>query len=361
MTILNIRHLSGTTLSKLDPILIEVTRGNFEGSDFVESRHRGAIAIVRANGEIFAEIGDVTKLVYPRSAIKLVQALPMVESGAAVHFGFGARELTLACASHNGEDEHVATARHMLELIGLDESAFECGGHAPELKSAQARLNIEGKAPTALYNNCSGKHAGMLALTMHLGIDPKGYSKRDHKVQQEAAQAISEMTEYDLATAPCGTDGCSIPTYAVPLSNLAHAFAKVADPAGLGETRAAAVCRLSEACMSEPFMVAGTGRFCTEVMQAFPGTVFAKTGAEGVFCACLPGTGIGIAVKCRDGATRAAEAMTAAILETLLKPEDDALAVLRSFSHRPLKNWNGIHVGDIRPSDEFQSVLAPLA
>ncbi|MBL4756712.1 MAG: asparaginase [Rhizobiales bacterium] len=348
-------------MSKLDPILVEVTRGDIVGRDFVESYHQGAVAIVRADGEILAEIGDVTKLVYPRSAIKLVQALPMVESGAVNHFGFGAKELALACASHNGEDEHVAAVRHMLELIGLDETAFECGGHAPELKSAQAQLNIDGITPTALHNNCSGKHAGMLALAMHLGIDPKGYSKRGHKVQQEAAQAISDMTEYDLTTAPCGTDGCSIPTYAVPLSNLAHAFAKVADPTGLGESRAAALRRLSEACMSEPFMVAGTERFCTNVMQAFPGIVFAKTGAEGVFCACLPGTGIGIAVKCRDGATRAAEAMTATILEALLKPEGDALTVLRSFSHRPLENWNGIHVGDIRPSEELQSALAHLA
>jgi len=307
------------------------------------------------------EIGAASAAVYPRSAIKILQALPLIESGAAERFGFGDRELALACASHNSEAAHVVGVRHMLEAIELDASALECGAHWPKLHADIERLGAEQRQPDAVFNNCSGKHAGMLALAVHSGIDPAGYSRRDHGVQEIVARAISEMTETDLTNAHCGTDGCSIPTYAIPLTALAHAFAKVADPAGLGETRVAAVRRLTDACMAEPHMVAGTGRFCTDVMQAFPGRVFTKTGAEGVFCACLPGRGIGIAVKCSDGATRAAEAMTAAILKALLNADGDRRGVLESYARTELRNWSGIHVGDICNSSEFDSALAALA
>jgi L-asparaginase II len=339
-----------------DPVLIEVTRGGM-----VESWHRGAVAVSTLSGDLLLEIGDATASVYPRSAIKLLQAIPLVESGAADRFGFGNRELALACASHNGEDVHLSTARQMLAAVGRDEKALECGTHWPKMNADIERLGAEGRAPDAVFNNCSGKHAGMLALAVHSGIDPAGYSHRDHDVQKLVARAISEMTGTDLTNAHCGTDGCSIPTYAIPLTALAHAFAKVADPAGLGQTRGTAIRRLADACMAEPHMVAGSDRFCTNVMKTFPGHVFAKTGAEGVFCAALPGRGIGIAVKCSDGATRAAEAMTAAILIALLKAEGDGRAVLDSCARAELHNWNGIHVGDIRPSAEFDSALAALA
>ncbi len=306
-------------------------------------------------------IGDSSSPIYPRSAIKLLQALPLVESGAADSFRFGNRELALACASHNGEEEHLVTARQMLAAAGLNETALECGTHWPKLNADIERLGAAGVQPDAVFNNCSGKHAGMLALAIHLGIDLDGYSHRGHEVQNAVARAISEMTGTDLDKAHCGTDGCSIPTYAIPLAALAHAFAKVADTAGLGKTRGAAVQQLADACMTEPHMVAGTGRFCTKIMEAFPGRVFAKTGAEGVFCACLPGRGIGIAVKCSDGATRAAEAMTAAILAVLLGAEGDGRGVLVSYAGAKLLNWNNIPVGDIRTTAEFESALAGLA
>ncbi len=342
-------------MSAPDPVLIEVTRGAM-----VESRHRGAVAVSTPSGELLLEIGDAKAAIYPRSAIKLLQALPLVESGAADRFGFGDRELALACASHNSEDIHIAAVRKMLDAAGLDEQALECGTHWPKLNADIERLGAGRCQPDAVFNNCSGKHAGMLALAVHAGFDPKGYSRRDHNVQKTVARAISEMTGTDLADADCGTDGCSIPTYAIPLTALAHAFARVADPAGLGEARVAAVRRLADACMTEPYMVAGSGRFCTEVMAAFQGRVFAKTGAEGVFCACLPGRGIGIAVKCGDGATRAAEAMTAAILKTLLEAEGKGLRALDRYARAELRNWNGIHVGDVRTSAEFDSALAAL-
>jgi len=345
-----------TALPVSNPVLVEVTRG-----ELVESFHRGAIAIASASGEMHLEIGDTTTAIYPRSAIKLIQALPLVESGAVARFGFDNKALALTCASHNGEEEHIDCARHMLEVIGLDEDALECGSHRPMLKAATARLHAHGIKPGALYNNCSGKHAGMLALAVHLGIDPKGYVRRDHRVQQNVAEVISEMTEADLVNAPCSTDGCSVPTYAIPLRALAYAFARVADPAGLGRVRAGAVRQLTSACMAEPFMVAGTGRFCTKITEAFRGKILAKTGAEGVFCACLPGRGIGISVKCVDGATRAAEIMMANVLAALVKPEDGDTAVLGGLARASQYNWNRIHVGELRPSAEFTSLLAGLA
>ena len=179
---------SGTTLPTPDPVLIEVTRG-----DLVESRHRGAVAVSTPAGDLLFECGDAKSAIYPRSAIKLLQALPLVESGAADRFGFGNRELALACASHNSEEIHLATVRQMLAASGLDEAALECGTHWPKLNADIERLGADGHRPDAAYNNCSGKHAGMLALAVHSGFDPKGYSRRDHDVQKLVALSLRDI------------------------------------------------------------------------------------------------------------------------------------------------------------------------
>ncbi|MBP2446877.1 asparaginase [Rhizobium leguminosarum] len=326
-----------------NPVTVEVTRGLL-----VESRHRGAVAVVDGDGKLVFSLGDIEAAVFPRSACKAMQALPLVESGAADAYGFGDKELALACASHNGEDEHVALAASMLSRAGRDAEALECGAHwsmSQKVLIHQARTL---DAPTALHNNCSGKHAGFICACCHQDIDPKGYVGYQHPLQVEIRAVMESLTGAVLGAESCGTDGCSIPTYAVPLKSLAHGFAKMATGVGLEPLRAKASRRLVEACMAEPFYVAGSGRACTTLMQIAPGRIFVKTGAEGVFCAAIPEKGIAIALKCEDGATRAAEAMVAATLARFFETEDEVHAALTAFAATSMRNWNGIHVGDIR-------------
>lgn len=303
-----------------NPVLCEVTRGNL-----VESRHRGAVSVVDAHGKAVMELGDVDRPVFPRSAIKAIQALPLIESGAAHHFGFGDRELALACASHSGTEAHVEHVQTMLERAGLDEDALECGTHWPSDAKAAGKLSREGAKPGPLHNNCSGKHAGFLCGCVHLGFEPKGYVKRDHPIQKLVVATIEQVTGAPHDLEHCGTDGCSIPTHAVPLSSLALGFARMATGDGLAPERARAARQLFAACLAEPVFVDGEGRSCTRMLQAGAGRVFAKNGAEGVYCGAIAELGLGIAVKCDDGADRAAVCMFAATVARLLA-EDTAIA-----------------------------------
>lgn len=333
-----------------NPITVEVTRGQL-----VESRHRGLAIVVDAEGKAVFSAGDVDAGVFPRSACKAMQALPLVESGAADAYGFGNRELALACASHSGELEHVATAAAMLKAAGRDESVLECGAHWSSHQSVlidQARTLDK---PTALHNNCSGKHSGFICTCCHTGEDPRGYAGFDHPLQQAIRAIMSDLTGAVLSRDNCGTDGCSIPTYAVPLSGLARGFGKLATGKGLEPIRAAAARRLINACMAEPFYVAGTKRFCTKLMEVAPGKIFAKTGAEGVFCALLPDKGLSFAVKAEDGATRAAEAMIAALLARHFDDGSAEKSALLGLSRHGMTNWNGLHVGTIRVTDVLLS------
>ena len=331
-----------------NPVLVEVTRGNL-----VESRHRGMVVAVDGDGKVLFSQGDIDAVVFPRSAVKAMQGLPLVESGAADAYGFGDRELALACSSHSGEPEHAALAAAMLAAAGRDETALECGAHwsfEQPVLIGQARGMAR---PTALHNNCSGKHAGFVCAACHTGKDLEGYVGYDHPVQAEIRGVMEDLTGSALAHDNCGTDGCSIPTYAVPLKRLAHGFAKMATGAGLAPERAKAARRLIDACMAEPFYVAGTKRACTRLMQTAPGRIFAKTGAEGVFCATIPEKGLAIALKCEDGTTRAAESMVAATLARFFAGEPELHASLLALANRSMSNWNGLHVGDIRVTEAF--------
>lgn len=329
-----------------NPITVEVTRGQL-----VESRHRGMAVVVDGDGGIVFSTGDVDAAVFPRSACKAMQALPLIETGAADAFGFGNRELALSCASHSGEPEHVATAAAMLKAAGRDVSALECGAH---WSFDQATLINQARSldrPTALHNNCSGKHAGFVCACCQAGDDPAGYSGYDHPLQQQIRAIMQSLTGATLGSDNCGTDGCSIPAYAVPLKGLAYGFARMATGRGLEPIRARAARRLIDACMAEPFYVAGTRRFCTRLMQVAPGRIFAKTGAEGVFCAVLPEKGLSFAVKCEDGTTRAAETMIAALLSRHFDKDSVEQQALMAMANHTLKNWNGIEVGTVRVTD----------
>lgn len=334
-----------------NPVLVEVLRGSV-----VESRHRGAVIVMDADGKPVLEIGDVERPTFPRSAVKAIQALPLVESGAADAYGFGTCEIALACASHSGEPAHVGLARSMLAKAGLDESACECGAHWPTNQSAMVALARSGASPSQLHNNCSGKHAGFLCVCAHGDIDHRGYVSYGHPLQEMVREALESVSGAAHAVDICGTDGCSIPTYAVPLRSLALGFARMATGNGLSAGRAAAARRILSACMAEPFYVAGTGRADTVMMEAGRGRVFTKGGAEGVWCAALPELGLGIALKCDDGAGRAAEAMIAAMLAGLLRGQPLA-AELAAMACPVQKNWRGIEVGEMRPVGALASSL----
>jgi L-asparaginase II len=316
----------------------------------VESRHRGAVAVADASGKIAFVLGDIAAPVFPRSAIKALQALPLVESGAAERFGLGDEELALACASHSGEPAHVLGVERMLAAAGLDPSALRCGVHWPMAQSAAHALAKIGTA-SALHNNCSGKHAGFLCLACAMGGAHADYWRPEHAVQREVRAVIEDFTGATLAQDVCAIDGCSVPTWAIPLQNLAAGFAKFAAGQGLSPKRAAAAERLRRACAQKPWYVAGTGRFCTEIMQIFGPRVFVKTGAEGVYCGALPEQGLGIAIKCDDGASRAAQAIMAALIARLLPMNDTERQALSPFMRPALRNWNGFEVGAVRVTE----------
>jgi len=329
-----------------DPVLVEVLRGGI-----VESRHRGAIAVVDADGQIVLSMGDAERPVFPRSAVKAIQALPLVESGAADAYGFDAADLALACASHSAEPAHVERVRSMLSRCGLDESTLECGVHWPSERPVLLAMARAGQEPTAIHNNCSGKHAGFLCTCRHRGLPTKGYVGAVHPFQEVERQTLEEVTSAPHDDSNRATDGCSIPTYAIPLEALARGFARMVSGRGLPPGRARAARRLVDACMAEPFYVAGTGRACTELMKLAPGRIFVKTGAEGVFCGGLPELGFGFALKCDDGATRASEAMVASLLSKLLDFDPELSGRLDRFASRKLHNWNGIETGEIRAAE----------
>ena len=328
-----------------NPVLIEVLRGAI-----VESAHRGAVAVFDADGKPVLEIGDTSKPVFPRSAVKAIQALPLVETGAADAYGFGNRELALACASHSGEPEHVELARSMLARAGLDGSALECGAHWPSNHAAEIALARAGGSPNALHNNCSGKHSGFLCTCVHSGIAHSGYVKAGHALQEMVRDAMQSVTGAVHGADERATDGCSIPTYAVPLRSFALGFARMATTNGFGPERAKAAKRLLAACMAEPFFVAGTGREDVALMEAAPGRIFAKGGAEGVHCAAIPELGLGIALKCDDGAHRASEAMVAAVLAKLLRADQALAAKLTELANAPIQSRIGAKVGALRPT-----------
>ncbi|TMJ53822.1 MAG: asparaginase [Alphaproteobacteria bacterium] len=328
------------------PVLVEVIRGSL-----LESEHRGRVAVIDADGNAVLRLGDVARPVFPRSAVKPLQALPLVETGAADRFGFGADELAVASASHAGEPAHVALVEHMLARAGLDAAALVCGAHPPiHAPSAQA-LARSGREPSALHNNCSGKHAGFLCVACAMEANPAGYADPAHPVQRAVKAAIEGIAGVALEDRSRAIDGCSVPTWALPLEKLAHGFARFGTGRGLDPHRAEAAARIRAACAANPYLVAGTGRFCTRVMAHFGGRVLVKGGAEGVLCGALPEAGLGIAVKCDDGTARAAEVVMATLISRLLALDDADRGALAPLVQPGLRNWNGVEVGVLRPSD----------
>ena len=326
-----------------NPVLAEVTRGNW-----VENRHRGAFVVADAGGRIVASAGDVDRPVFPRSAIKSMQALAMVTSGALDRFGLTDEELALACASHQGEEFHVAGVTSFLGHLGLAPADLECGAHAPAYAPARERLRETGQQPTALHNNCSGKHSGMLAVAEALGVPTAHYVERDHPVQRAVRAGIELVVGEPLSVDRCGTDGCSIPTWAAPLRAFARGFARMATGEGLPTDIAAAAHRIFDAATTYPHLVGGTGSLDTDVMRAFGGRLFQKGGAEGVQCGAIRDKGWGYALKVDDGNMAASHAMVATLLLALSDPDAAQREVLERFATQTTRNVRGLAVGTMR-------------
>jgi L-asparaginase II len=330
-------------MEKQNPILVEITRGAA-----VESRHRGAAAAMEAGGRLLQAWGEVDRPVYARSAAKPLQALPLLETGAASRFGLSEMEIALACASHSGEVGQTSAVAQWLDRLGLSVRDLECGAHAPMDETASRGLVRAGEAPSALHNNCSGKHTGFLTTALHQGEPTAGYIRPDHPVQRRVTAALGEMGDFDPARAPWGVDGCGIPVIGLSLRSLALGAARMAMPESLSPGRAEASRRIVAAMIRHPEMVGGRGRFDTVAMTAGKGAFATKTGAEGVYLAIVPSRKIGIALKIDDGAGRAAEVAMANLLDRLGALDEEARRGLTAFLEAPLRNWAGFQTGVIR-------------
>ncbi|MDE0697185.1 MAG: asparaginase [Boseongicola sp.] len=314
--------------------MVEILRG-----DFVESRHEGHAAITCADGGIVEAWGDPGMVILPRSSAKMLQALPLLESGAGADLS--TEQLALACASHSGERRHVLLVSQWLADLGLDDSALLCGPQPSRDREHCLWMDRVGREVTRVYNNCSGKHAGFLTLAKHLGAGPD-YVDPEHPVQRAVRQAIEETC--DEESPGFGIDGCSAPNFAVSLAGLARAMARFASAGGSAGLRDVAMSRLVDAMIAHPDLVSGQGRACAALMDSAREPLAVKTGAEGVYVAILPERKLGIALKIADGATRASEVAMAALLARL-----GAIAESHPVLNRDIRNWDGLATGVVRP------------
>lgn len=318
--------------------LVEVWRGGR-----MENRHRGH-AVVMREGEIESVWGDPRAVIYPRSSCKMLQALPLVESGAADAAGLGSEQLALACASHSGAAIHTARVAEWIAGLGLAEADFRCGVHEPGDRAAREALIRAGEQPCQFHNNCSGKHAGFLTLNRHLQGGSE-YVDPAHPVQGAVRAAFEEVTGEE--SPGFGIDGCSAPNFATTVTGLARAMGDFATAGRRSGARAAAQVRLVAAMMAHPELVSGEGKTCTELMRACQGRAAVKLGADGVYVAIIPERATGVALKIEDGAGRAAEAMITALL-VRLGVLDAGDPVAARYMNAQLTNWRGLNVGEVK-------------
>ena len=322
-----------------NPVLVEVTRG-----ERVESVHRGAIAVCDADGGLRLAAGDVETAIYPRSSLKPIQAIPLIESGAASRFLLGSEEIALACASHSGEPQHTSRIAAWQEKIGCSVADLACGAHRPVHEATANAMIARGESWTPLHNNCSGKHTGFMTVARALHATVAGYELPDHPVQRRVESTLAEMAAVP-GPLPHAIDGCTVPNFAVSLRALARAMAQIADPKNLHPERAEACRQIFSAMTSHPELVAGTGRSCTALMKQGR-SIAVKTGAEGVFIAILPALGLGAAMKIDDGAGRAAETAIAGLLIALGATPDEGAA--QALAQAPVLDTRGRTVGQRR-------------
>lgn len=324
----------------MNPVMVEETRGRH-----TESYHRGRAVVVDSLGNIIRSWGNIYEATFGRSALKFIQALPLLESGAADAFHLTSEEIALATASHHGEDNHMQILEKWLKKLGKDERVLECGVHRPlshSLRSSFERAN-------ALHNACSGKHLGMITSALHRGESLEGYSLKEHPSQRRVEQALGEMTSADMSQALHGKDGCGIPAFAFPLYNIALAMARFADPSHLHYPRQKSVQRILAAVKNHPELIAGSQGFDSKVIKLTQGEVICKMGAGGVEVGIIPSMGFGIALKIDDGNAKATEVAFLAILRSLGCIDDDLYEKLGT--RVSILSHAGQTVGFIQPTN----------
>lgn len=331
-----------------NPILVEVKRG-----DLIENRHRGSYAVVDSDGDLIAAAGNYQQLIFARSALKPLNAISIITCGAAQNYQVSNAELALACASHNGEPVHVDIVAQWLQRLDLSVTDLECGVHAPMGREAQQQLRVRGEKPTALHNACSGKHAGFMTVAKALGVPVLGYAALGSPTQNYVMQTSASVLGIDWDTSPKGIDGCCIPMMGMSLLKLAKGMARLAHPQDLSSELQTACHRVTQSIQEHPHLLAGTGRFCTDVIEKTEGEVLVKMGADGVFTAWLPGRKWGIALRIDDGHLKAAEVALADLLKRLKVLRRDTL--LDDWIHQPIKTWTKVEVG------QFRSGVIPAA
>lgn len=330
--------------------LVELTRGGV-----VESIHRGDLAVVDFEGKLLYSVGNPReKSAFIRSSSKPIQAIPVVESGAAARYGLTDQEVAVFCASHGAEDIHVETVLSILQKIGLPESALQCGRHLPLDKVSSEALLKAGEDPREVHCNCSGKHSGMLTLAQHMGWDVSNYLELNHPVQQAMLSAMAKFADIDREDITIGVDGCGVPVFGLPVYNMALAWAQLARPDHFSQETQSAATRIRSAMTKHPRLVAGTGRLCTGLMTALNGRMIAKSGAEGVYCAALLDKGIGLAVKIEDGNGRATGPAIIEALNQMGFLNTDDLNNLKNFHYPTLYNHRHDTIGQSRPVFELK-------
>lgn len=329
--------------------LAEVWRG-----DFLECVHLGHAVVCDASGHIVAAWGDADAVVLPRSSAKMIQALPLITSGAAAAHNLTSEHLALSCASHQGAPIHTDRVTTWLTTLGLTDDALRCGAQPPPDTATRHDLIRQSASPCQMHNNCSGKHSGFLTLAKHLGAGPE-YIDPAHPVQQACLDAFETVT--DQTSPGFGIDGCSAPNFACTLHGMARAMAWFASAHQRNDTASTAAAALVDAMRAHPELVAGEGRACTELMRAMNGAAAIKTGAEGVFIAILPGRQLGVALKIADGATRGSEAAIAALL-VRLGVLDAAHPAAQKRLAAPVTNWRGTLTGHVRAAPDLMQGAA---
>lgn len=325
------------------PIKVNIYRGNT-----VESSHTVHCMVMNRDGQTIGSWGNENFLISPRSTLKSLQAIPFVESGALEAFGLGDKEIALACASHNAENIHMDGVTTWLGKINMSADDLQCGGHLSLGRERRHEMIRNGETMTALHSDCSGKHMGMLSTAVHKEYPTDNYLALDNPVQVEIFKTISEMADYDLSAGSSGTDGCSAPNPAIPLKNIALAFSHMLNPDALSPERAKACERILNANAAHPYLVAGKGRFDTDMMTASNGNIICKVGAEGNQMALVRDKGIAIYIKTEDGTMdRAALPVLGKILNKLDAIDETTDKAIEHYTRPILKNWKGVEIGKV--------------
>lgn len=333
-----------------NPILVENYRG-----ETLESFHRGVVCIVNEQGKLISSIGNPEQICFPRSTMKLFQHLPLLMHPEVKKYNLTLEDMAIMCGSHNGEQIHREHAHSLLERAKLSEGQLKCGAQMPELQRDKIAMYVRSESPNALYNNCSGKHAGFLLYCQLMGYDIETYLNPDHPLQKEIKQACSEIYEFDISKMQVAKDGCSAPIYSVPLVNQAIGYKNLVAPTKALEKYAGAFHKIVEACTSFPYLVAGDKRYCTALMKLAGDRIVAKTGADGVYCLALRDRKWGIAVKMDDGKMGPQYIVVQNILERLGVLTSDECNQLKEYHSETVLNYAKLETGRVCASEVLKS------